>query len=154
MGQYLPLVYAALVIALFGSGVSVGIKWERSDSFAKLVAAQDAAIVSANQATAIAIDRAVSSAKTEADARIKAGQIRSKGELDALKKSRPECGRDAISIGLLHDAINDANGQSPTPSVVLDPMRPATVSNGWLGPISKKLGVQSGGSIWTVPKAP
>ena len=150
------LIIALLVgaIGLFASGASVGYKYAEGKHGAALAAAQNTAIAAANFAAEAEIVRTVASAKAEADARIKASAIRNQGELDAMSKSRPQCSRDTVSMGLLNDAIDSANGQSRTPSVVLNPVRPPVLSGGWLGAVSPKLGVPSSGGLREVPKAP
>lgn len=100
-----------LAIGLFGSGISIGYKWSERAHLAAVAAAQDTAIKAANAATEAEIKRSVAAAKAEADARITASQIRNKGELDALKKSRAACARDADSMELLKAAIVTSNGE-------------------------------------------
>lgn len=140
-----------LAIGLFGSGISIGYKWSERAHLAAVAAAQDTAIKSANAATEAEIKRSVAAAKAEADARITASQIRNKGELDALRKSRAACARDLESLGLLNDAIRNANGQTTAASVVFNPVRPAAGPAGWLGTVGEKLGIQSGGVVRSVP---
>lgn len=144
---YVLLLVLAGAIGLFGSGVSVGHKWSERAHGAALAAAQVKAIADANTAVDLAIQRTVVSAKKEADARLAARSIKHKGELDAAKKSRPECSRDAVSMGLLNDAIRAANGEAPTADKLPDAMRPADSSGGWLGAVGTKLGISSGGAV-------
>jgi len=148
------LVCLALGLGLFGSGVSIGVKWERNDTLARIAVAQDTAIKAANAAVAAETERAVAREKAAATARAKAREIRFQGELDAAKKSRPECARDAVSMGLLNSAIDDANGGASTPGGMRAPVRSVGEASGWLGAITEKLGIQSGGAVRPVPAAP
>lgn len=148
-----PYVLLALLIGalgLFGSGVSIGVKWERRDALANLHAVQVKAIDDANTAVALAVERTVATAKKETAARLAAREKRHKGELDAAQKSRPECARDDVSMGLLNDALRSANGEASTPDKLPDEVRPAAESGGWLGTLGEKLGVRpdrSGGPV-------
>lgn len=152
-----PTVLLVLVVfglGLFGSGVSIGVKWERNDTLAKIAVAQDAAIAAANAAVAAETERAVAREKAAATARAKAREVRHQGELDAAKKSRPECARDSGSMGLLNNAIDDANGISGSSGRMRASVRPAGEAAGWLGAVGEKLGIQSGGAVRSVPAAP
>lgn len=152
LNPYVIIIALVGAIGLFGSGVSIGVKWERRDALANLTAVQNKAIEDANTAVEVAIQRTVASAKKEANARLTARAIRHKGELDAALKSRPECSRDAESIGLLNDAINSANGETPTPDKLPDTVRTATDAGGWFGYIRSKLGVQPDRDSGPVPE--
>lgn len=149
-------IIAALLFAvgLFGAGVSVGYKYEAGANARSLVVAQDTAIKSANAAASAEIERTVARAKTEADERVKASTITQKGVLDAIKKSRPECSRDATSLGLLQQSIDAANGKASTSAVVSVTVRPVDGSLGRLGVVFEKLGVQGSGASGTVPPTP
>lgn len=147
---YILLASLVLAVGLFGTGISIGVKWERRDAVVALVAAQNAAIESANRDAEVEKQRALSAAKKESDARLAYRTAKLKGELDAAKKSRPECSRDAESLGLLHDAIRSGNGETPAAGKLPDAVRPAPISGGWLGAINSKLGIRNdrdGGSV-------
>ena len=149
---YLLLAGLVFAIGLFGSGISIGYKWSERAHVAAVAAAQDTAIKSANAATDAEIKRSVAAAKTEADARIAASAARTRGEIDALKKSRVACARDTESLSLLNDSIRTANGQTAAASVVFNPVRPAVGPAGWLGVGSAKLGISGSGSLRSVPE--
>jgi hypothetical protein len=149
---YLLLVALLGAIGLFATGVSVGYKYEKNAHDAALAATQDTAIKAANVAATAEIERTVAAAKTEADARVRAGIIRNKGELDAIKKSRPECSRDVQSLGLLSDAIDNANGKESTATVVPDGVRSGLKASGWFGARSTSLGIPDSGTDGTVPE--
>lgn len=151
---YLLLAGVLFALGLFGTGISIGVKWERNDTLAKLAVAQDTAIKAANAAVEAEIKRSVAAAKAEADARIKAGQIRSRGEIDALKKSRAACARDTDSMGLLHESIDNANGSTPTASIVRVPVRFDATSFGRVGTFAEKLGISINGGLRPVPETP
>ena len=148
---YVLLAGLVFAIGLFASGVSVGVKWERRDALANLVTVQNKAINDANTAVELAIERTLASAKKETAARIKAREIRHKGELDAAKKSRPECSRDAESFSLLNDAINSTNSETATGTKLPDEVRPASGPGGWLGTINSKLGISGDRSSGPMP---
>ena len=141
-------------VGLFGSGVSIGVRWERNDTLARIAVAQNTAIAAANAVAATQIERTVAAAKAEGQARLKARDIKHRGELDAAKKSRPECGRDDESLRLLIDAIDAANGNESAPSVVPDAVRPSLKTSGWLGIGGKALGIRSLGTDGGVSAAP
>jgi hypothetical protein len=151
LNPYILLASLVFAIGLFGGGVSIGVKWERRDALAAVVTAQNKAIDDANTAVDLAIERTVSAAKKESAARLAARDARHRGELDAAKKSRPECARDAGSLGLLNDAIAAANGEANAGSKLPDEVRPADATGGWLGPIRSKLGIPGGGAVRPVP---
>lgn len=148
---YLPLVYLALVLGLFGSGVAVGYKWEARAHLADVVTKQNAAIEAANKDAEAEKQRALAAAKAEADAKLAARTARMKGELDAAKKARPECARDAESLGLLNDSIRVANGEKAAAVKLPVTMRTATDPAEWLRLGHEKLGVSGGGSVRSVP---
>jgi hypothetical protein len=150
---YALLAGLVFAIGLFGSGVSIGYKWSERSHGAALAAAQVKAINDANTAVDLAIQRTLASAKKEADARLAARSIRHKGELDAAKKSRPECSRDAESVGLLNSAIADANGETPAGTKLSDEVRPTSAPGGWLGTVREALGVRGDRDIQPVPEA-
>lgn len=154
MNPYVIISLMVLCLGLFGTGVSIGVKWERNDTLARIAVAQDTAIKAANAGVALETERALARAKAEADARARYREVRHKGELDAAKKSRPECARDSESIGLLRDAIRESNGQASAAAAVSEPVRADGGTAGWLGTIGKKLGIQGGGSVRPMPATP
>ena len=144
---YVLLAGLVFALGLFGSGVSVGVKWERRDALANLHAVQVKAIDDANTAVDLAIQRTLAAAKKETAARLAAREVRHKGELDAVKKSRIECARDAESMGLLNDAIRAANGEASAADKLPDAVRPADGPGGWLGTVGAKLGISGSGAV-------
>jgi hypothetical protein len=147
------LVMLLAALGLFGSGVSIGYKWSERAHGAALAAVQVKAIDDANSAVELAIKRTVAAAKKESDARLAARTARLKGEMDAVKKSRPECARDAESLGLLNSAIDSANGEASAGAKLPDDVRPPDTPGGWLGTVREKLGIPDGGAVRPVPEA-
>jgi hypothetical protein len=144
---YVLLFFLVGALGLFGSGVSIGVKWERRDSLALRDAAQVKAIADANSAVEAAIQRTVAAAKREADARLASRTARLKGEIDAAKKSRPECSRDAESLGLLNDAIRSANGETSASGKLPDTVRPADGPGRWFGIGRSPVGISNDRAI-------
>jgi hypothetical protein len=135
------------MVGMFGTGASIGYKWSQRAHVAAVAAAQVAAIESANRDAEVEKQRALAAAKKDADARLASRTARLKGEIDAAKKSRPECSRDAESLGLLNDAIRSANGETSASGKLPDEVRPADGPGGWLGTVREKLGVSGSGAI-------
>jgi len=144
---YILLLCFAGAVGLFASGVSIGVKWERNDTLARVAVAQDTAIKSANAAVALETERALAREKADAAARAKAREVRHKGELDAAKKSRPECARDPESQRLLHDAIDAANGSASDTGRMPASVRPSGEASGRLGALREKLGIPGSGAV-------
>lgn len=151
---YALLACLASLLGGLGGGVYIGVKWEKGDNADKVIVAQNAAIEGANKAAAAELERQRLAAKKEADARVANSTARMKGELDAAKKSRPECARDAESIGLLRSAIGVANGKADAAPVVPSVVRSAGGTAGWLGTFSTPLGVQGSRAVRPVPTPP
>ena len=147
LNPYILLLVLAGAIGLFGSGVSVGYKWSERAHGAALAAAQVAAIEGANRDAELEKQRALAAAKKDADARLASRTARLKGEIDAAQKSRPECGRDDVSLRLLNDAIHSANGETSASGKLPDTVRPADGPGGWLGTVREKLGVSGSGAV-------
>ena len=134
-------------LAMFGAGVSVGYKWEKNAHLATLAVEKDKAVERANQDAEAEKQRALAAAKAEADARLAARTIRMKVELDAAKKARPECARDAESHGLLVDSIRLANGEKDTAVKLPDAVRPDANAPDRFRSGRSELGISSGGCI-------
>ena len=124
LNPYALLAALLAVIAVAFGSYRYGYNRAEDAIAARVAAAQVAAIESANAATEAATARAVAQAKAEAAARLSAATVRLKGERDAALKARPECQRDADSMGLLLDAIGNANGLAPTSDTMPDSMHP------------------------------
>lgn len=118
-----------LIIAIVGA-YHYGYNRAEDAVAARVAAAQVEAIDQANRDTEAATKLAVEQAKAEAGARLAATTIRLKGERDAALKARPECVRDADSMGLLNSAIDAANGQAAAVGKVPDPVRSVSETTG------------------------
>lgn len=151
---YALLACLASLLGGLGGGVYIGVEWEKGDNADKVVIAQNAAIEGANRAAEAERKRALEAAKKEADARLANSTARMKGELDAAKKSRPECARDAESIGLLRSAIGVANGKADAAPVVPSVVRSVGGTDGWLGTLRPPLGISGSRAVRPVPTPP
>ncbi len=152
--MFSPTVWLVLVLmglGLFGSGISIGYKWERNAHQAALADTLNDAVEGASLAADLETARQLAGAKREANARAAASEIKHKGELDALKKSRAACSRDSESVSLLNAAIDQANGKGNADTSVPDAVRPAGETAGWLGTVGEKLGVPNSGNVRQVP---
>lgn len=118
-----PIILLVALLALLGTGFG-GYRYGKhvcqGEQATAVAAAQKQAIDAANADVEAATKRAVEQAKMEAAQRLRATTIRLKGERDAALKARPECVRDAGSMGLLQSAIDSANGQSTTSGTMPD----------------------------------
>lgn len=97
-------------MALFAGGYSLGKQHEADACVARQSAVTNAALADARTQSEADIAAAQVKAKAAvlADARNREAKLN--GVIDALRKSRPSCGRDAESAGLLNAAIDAANG--------------------------------------------
>lgn len=154
LGLPSPAVLLGIIVAVLlsgiigaGAGAFAGYRWSELTHVADVAAAQVKAIDDANTAVALATERAMAQARKEANARLAAREVRHKGELDAITKSRPECRRDAESVGLLNNAIDSANGEGPTGSGVPAEVRPTSEAAGWLGTLRSSMGISDRGAV-------
>lgn len=111
-----------IALGLFLSGLSIGIRWQKGREAANVAAVQKQTIDDANRTVRIETERALASAKAEADARVRAAGIRRKGEIDAILKARPSCNRDSDSLRLLVESINSANGTEAATNKLSEPV--------------------------------
>lgn len=125
--------FVGLLIAIFGA-YQYGYSRAEDAVSARVAAAQEQAIDQANRDAKAATARTVAQAKAEAAARVRAAGIRRKGEIDATVKARPDCARDAESMGLLQSAIAAANDSETSSSTMPDSMRPTPNTTRRLGP--------------------
>lgn len=135
------LVGFALCVGAFAGGTYVGKEYE-SGQYAK-----DQVEALAN--TVDKIEKLVESDKTlaiqqaekAAIAKERSRTARSKGINDAMVKANVVCDRDAVSFGLLNDAIDAANGTSPAAGV-RGSMQSAAQADGQVRPGDPGLGVR------------
>ncbi len=120
-----PTIVLVLLITALGlsfGGYRYGKHVCQGEHATEVATIQEQAIDAANTESKAATKLAVGQIAREANARVRAAGIRRKGEIDAEAKARPECLRDTDSMGVLHDAIASANGQSTTSSRMPDAM--------------------------------
>lgn len=98
----------AILIAA-GGGFITGREWQRGRTAEQIVVQQAETIEQAQQT--VAADAALASRRVErnAAAETAARNVLSQGVSDANLKARPDCRRDADSLGLLVDAVAVAN---------------------------------------------
>jgi hypothetical protein len=138
--DFLLGVLVAMLLA-FAFGLYVGVRWEKSDNANAIILAQDTAIKTANQTTAAAVATTIAAAKKEATANLASRTAKMAGELDAAKKSRPDCSRDPESMGLLNSAIDASNFEEAAASGMPSALRLLSTPGRRLGIVAPKLGV-------------
>lgn len=138
---------------VFGSGVYVGVRWEKSDNAESIITAQDAAIKGANKGAEAATKLALEQASKDTQHRLANQGARLAGEIDAAKKSRPGCARDTESMRLLSTSIDTANGGAAASREVPSVVRIAPKASGWFGTVFEKLGISDSGPVQPVPPA-
>ena len=114
-----------LAVGLFLSGLSIGVRWQKGREAANVAAVQKQTIDDANRDAIAEAQRAVAAAKQEAEKRASFQILKLKGERDAALKASPNCSRDPISMGLLVESINSANGTEAAANKLPEPV-PAT----------------------------
>jgi hypothetical protein len=134
---YLPILYLALVLGLFGGGVSVGYKWEAGVHAREQLATAQSAADRAREEAAVESDAAVLAA-TKAEAARQAGRIkRLKLEQELAKDEiARNCRVGAGTFGVLLESIRAANGAPPeasgvNASVPTVPGTPKPISGGF-----------------------
>lgn len=101
-----------------GGGAYLGYQYRAGQAAVELHDATVAVVEAARANAAADTAAAVRQAKTRAAAETRIREAKLKGDLDAARKNRPECVRDADSMRLLNDLIDAANGaESPTGSL-------------------------------------
>jgi hypothetical protein len=135
-------VLVAMLLA-FAFGLYVGVRWEKSDNADAIILAQDTAIKTANETTAAAVATTIAAAKKEAAANLASRTAKMAGELDAVKKSRPDCGRDPESMGLLNSAIDAANFEEAPANGMHSTLRLLSTPGRRLGIVAPELGVSN-----------
>jgi hypothetical protein len=154
--ESMNVIESFLVALLVGLGVGGYFGYEYRDGKVaqQIVKAENAVIERANKNAALETASAVALAEARAAARTKTDTARLKGELDAAKKARVGCSRDAESLGLLNASIALASGEEGATGIVSPEVRPAAGAGGRLGTVSGALGIRFGGLGWTVSPAP
>ena len=112
------LVGLVLVALSFAGGAYVGKEYEQGEAAKQKVTEFTSAFDKIEKLVESDKTLAVEQAEKAAIAKERARSARAKGVNDAVTKAVPACDRDAVSVGLLNDAIDAANGtQSPASSV-------------------------------------
>lgn len=111
------LVGLALVVLAFAGGTYVGKKYESGQNAKVKAEALEDTIDKIGKLVESDKTLAVEQAAKEATAKKRARSARAKGVSDAMVKANVVCDRDAVSVGLLNDAIDAANGTSPAAGV-------------------------------------
>lgn len=135
---------AALLLAIagFGGGCYLGYDYRGGLEAERIAEAQNAALEGAREESAAAIIAMAGAARQAGLDEAAARQARSKGVADANLKARPECSRDAESVGLLNDSIDRANGSAGAAPGVPEEVRSDAETGRWLGPIFTRLGIR------------
>ena len=108
------LAAVVLGVGLFAGGGYVGYDYARGHAAQRISDAQQVALESARLAVEQDKQAAIERARKDALAAERARAARSRGVADANLKARNDRSRDAESLGLLHGAIDAANGAPNT----------------------------------------
>ena len=135
------LVGLALACAAFAGGVYAGKEYESGQAAKEKVTEFASAFDKIEKLVESDKTLAIEQAEKAAIAKERARSARAKGVNDAVAKAVPACDRDAVSIGLLNDAIDAANGTSPAAGV-RGAMQSATQTDGQVRSGDPGLGVR------------
>ena len=123
------LVGLVLTGLAFAGGTYVGKEYESGQNAKVKVETLNATIDKIGKVVESDKLLAIQQAEKAAIAKERAISARRKGVNDAMAKANVVCDRDAVSFGLLNDAIDAANGASPAAGV-RDSMRTAPQADG------------------------
>lgn len=112
------LVGLALACVAFAGGVYVGKEYESGQAAKEKATEFASAFDKIEKLVESDKTLAIEQAEKAAIAKERARSARAKGVNDAVAKAVPACDRDAVSIGLLNDAIDAANGTPSSASSV------------------------------------
>ena len=112
------LIGLALVALAFAGGAYVGKEYESGQNAKAKVEELSGTIETIGKLVESDKTLAVQQAAKEATAKERARSARSKGVNDAMVKSNVACDRDDVSLGLLNDAVDAANGTAGSPAGV------------------------------------
>lgn len=136
------LVVGLVLVGLaFAGGAYVGKEYESGQNAKEKVETLSGTLDKIGKLVESDKQLAVDQAAKEATAKERARSARAKGVSDAVVKANTACDRDDVSVGLLNDAINAANGASAAPSV-RGSMQPATQADGQVRSGDPGLGVR------------
>lgn len=135
------LVGLVLIGLAFAGGAYVGKEYESGQNAKAKVETLNDTIDKIGKLVESDKTLAVQQAEKEAIAKERARSARSKGVSDAMVKANVVCDRDSVSLGLLNDAIDAANGTSPAAGV-RGSMQSATQTDGQVRSGDPGLGVR------------
>ena len=136
------LVGLVLIGLSFAGGAYVGKEYEAGENAKEKVNEFTSAFDKIEKLVESDKTLAIEQAEKAAIAKERARTARAKGVNDAVAKAVPACDRDAVSVGLLNDAIDAANGAPGSPSSVRGTVPTATQTSGRDGQSSAGLGVR------------
>lgn len=146
----ITFILVALLVG-FSSGGYLGYEYRDGRVAKEIETASLAAVDRANKDAEAERVRALAAAKKESAARLASRISRMQGELDAAKKARAECARDAESTRLLLDSLRAASGDESAAPVVPPEVRGAAGAGGRDGLGNTPLGIRFGGLGRFVP---
>lgn len=119
---YVLLGGLVLAIGFFLSGFFYGRHYEKGQQALDVVTVQNQVLNDANRDVEVETRRSLASATAEAAARLHAANVRLRGERDAALKAQSSCSRDPMSMGLLIESINSANGKEAAANKLPEPV--------------------------------
>lgn len=147
-------ILATLVALLMAGSVGgyYGYKYAKdADAAASLVAAKQA-IEQSNADVKAAADAYYQAGLRNATIAARSNQLALEGQLDAAKKSKPECAWDSQSFGMLQHAVDTANGEGGSPATVPSGMQPVAPTGGAFGLGHPFLGLHFSGGSGALPE--
>jgi hypothetical protein len=135
------LVGLVLIGVAFAGGAYVGKEYESGQNAKAKVEELSGTLDKIGKLVESDKSLAIQQAEKEAIAKERARSARSKGVSDAMVKANVVCDRDAVSFGLLNDAVDAANGTSPAAGV-RGSMQSAAQADGQVRPGDPGLGVR------------
>ena len=136
------LVGLVLIGVAFQGGAYVGKEYESGQNAKVKVEAMTDTIDKIGKLVESDKTLAMEQAAKEATAKERARSARSKGVNDAMVKANVVCDRDAVSLGLLNDAIDAANAGQGSAAGVRSQVLPAAETGGRLGQSDPGVGIR------------
>lgn len=139
---YRLLAYICAATAIFGAGAYVGYQYADGRHAAAAAEAQERALEEARSRAEADKQETIERVRREMLAKERARTARERGVSDASIKANPSCSRDAESLGLLMDAISEANGADQRTGGVSDKVPPGTKAERRVGQGASFLGIR------------
>ena len=136
------LVGFALCVGAFAGGAYVGKEYESGQRAKDQVEALASTVDKIEKLVESDKTLAIQQAEKAAIAKERSRTARSKGINDAMAKASTGCDRDAVSVGLLNDAVDAANGTSHPAAVVRVGVPAAAEASGRVGQSDPGVGVR------------